>query len=763
MPFDIALSGIRAANSELRMTGNNIANASTTGFKESRTEFGDIYSTSVLGGGANQIGSGVRIQNVAQQFTQGNISFTDNILDLAVNGEGFFVMDSNGEQMFTRAGTFSLDNEGFIQNNVNARLQGYSVNPDGTINNVLGDIQIEANNILPQTTTLVESALNLDSREDVLRSSGTEYVSSGGVASFGENGYTAQSLTITNPDNNSVTVNSLANDDSFATANNLNSLAGITATAEASATISAWTSGLGVTINGASLLSTDLSAATAEEISGLPGLSATFNAATGTISVSSTIGDLEFGITGSGAAADEILTVSGATGASRTLEVDGLGNGVTVGNADVTGSFIAGASAFATDLATQGVGSNDYDFTITVDGLASAGTISLPALDYADHDAVAAALQTAINTDINISGVTVSYDTDHYVFTSPSSGSASSISITAVGGSANNLGIATGTSVVGTDDIVVGGIVTLQLDEDYTLMDGSATPIFVDPSTNFVNNAFDPADSSTYNHATSVNIYDSLGNSHVMEQFYIKQPDTALGIPNHWQVVIRVDGRDVGDPVITDPTTPTSAVFDVYFDANGAIDAAQTDDILISNWQPHNEDGTPILGALQPNNQFNGGTLPIPFPSTSSNFQIQLTGSTQVGSLFEVRSVDQDGTTTGRLAGLDINDEGVVFARYTNGENEALAQIVMASFPNTQGLQSLGETSWAQTSTSGAPAIGVPGTAALGLIQSGALEESNVDLSEQLVGLILAQRNFQASAKTIETADQVTQTIINLR
>lgn len=81
MPFNIALSGIRAANSDLRMTGNNIANASTSGFKESRAEFGDIYSTSVLGTGSNQVGSGVRIQNIAQQFTQGNISFTDHILD----------------------------------------------------------------------------------------------------------------------------------------------------------------------------------------------------------------------------------------------------------------------------------------------------------------------------------------------------------------------------------------------------------------------------------------------------------------------------------------------------------------------------------------------------------------------------------------------------------------------------------------------------------------------------------------------------------
>ncbi|MGH1487697.1 MAG: flagellar hook-basal body complex protein, partial [Cellvibrionaceae bacterium] len=130
---------------------------------------------------------------------------------------------------------------------------------------------------------------------------------------------------------------------------------------------------------------------------------------------------------------------------------------------------------------------------------------------------------------------------------------------------------------------------------------------------------------------------------------------------------------------------------------------------------------------------------------------------------FEVRAVDQDGLTSGRLAGINIDDTGVVFARYTNGENIVLAQIALADFANTQGLQSVGDTAWAETSESGVPVIGGPGTASLGLVQSGALEESNVDLSEQLVNLIIAQRNFQASAKTIETADQTTQTIINLR
>ena len=134
-----------------------------------------------------------------------------------------------------------------------------------------------------------------------------------------------------------------------------------------------------------------------------------------------------------------------------------------------------------------------------------------------------------------------------------------------------------------------------------------------------------------------------------------------------------------------------------------------------------------------------------------------------MGSSFEVRGVNQNGSTTGRLAGLDIDQSGVVLARFTNGENQILAQIALADFDNPQGLDVLGDTSWSETFESGEPAIGPPNTASLGIIQSNALEDSNVDLSEQLVRLIIAQRNFQASAKTIETADQTTQAIINLR
>jgi flagellar hook protein FlgE len=125
--------------------------------------------------------------------------------------------------------------------------------------------------------------------------------------------------------------------------------------------------------------------------------------------------------------------------------------------------------------------------------------------------------------------------------------------------------------------------------------------------------------------------------------------------------------------------------------------------------------------------------------------------------------MDQDGFTTGRLSGIDISDTGVITSRFTNGQSRTLGQIALANFNNTQGLRQLGDTSWSESFDSGQPLVGTAGSGSLGLIESGALEGSNVDLTEQLVGMITAQRNFQANAQVITTADTVTQTIINIR
>ncbi len=124
MSFNIGLSGLRAATKDLNVTGNNIANAGTAGFKQSRAEFSDVYAASVLGTGKNQQGSGVLLSNVSQLFNQGNINYTQNALDLAINGNGFFQVSNNGAISYSRAGYFGTDNQGFIVDNFGYNLQG---------------------------------------------------------------------------------------------------------------------------------------------------------------------------------------------------------------------------------------------------------------------------------------------------------------------------------------------------------------------------------------------------------------------------------------------------------------------------------------------------------------------------------------------------------------------------------------------------------------------------------------------------------------
>lgn len=170
MSFNIGLSGLYAANKQLDVTGNNIANVATTGFKSSRAEFEDVYSATKLGSGSKVIGNGVRLANVSQQFTQGDVNNTGNVLDMGINGSGFFVLSDNGSLSYTRAGTFKVDKDGYVTNSDgSARLQGYGVDANGKIlNGVLTDLRIDTSNLAPKNTSTVSSTINLNSTAPVI-------------------------------------------------------------------------------------------------------------------------------------------------------------------------------------------------------------------------------------------------------------------------------------------------------------------------------------------------------------------------------------------------------------------------------------------------------------------------------------------------------------------------------------------------------------------------------------------------------------------
>ncbi len=819
MTFDTALSGIRSASSDLSVTGNNIANASTTGFKASRAEFGDIYATSVIGAGNNPVGSGVRLQNVAQQFTQGAVAFTKNELDLAVNGNGFFVVQQNGEQFYTRAGTFGIDRDGHVVNNVGAVLQGFPADARGNVSGIQGDIQISTSNLAPRATTRVESQLVLDSTSKVLQSDGVRFSTEGGAVGVTQVGL-QESTRTTLPTQTDFTL-PLPTDFSAQTIGFDLELSGASSN-NGTVSINLNTNfGVPATINTFNDLRTLAGVINSQIFSPVAPQTA-INVLANAVDVGGGQYRLEFTsleegeasqirlLNGNAQAADMGLPVGPATGVS-TPGIAHVDNGYPAQSIDITDpdgevitynsaagataasvasemNALAGVSATAQTnvrLVMANYNNSNGNLEVDVNGVVLRGATlevlgdqinlltdsTLPGLS-AEIDATTGDLliSSAVGEDIAIS------------IASPDDGD----SIEVVGNEAappqilevdnnNTLNIANATAAAG-NSIVVGGSIDIVLLEGYSMDNPNPTSIGLFGPLNdntFVNatlNAFDPTDPGTYNSATSMTIYDSLGNSHILTQYFVKQdydpadPSTAQ---NHWMMYVQIDGQDVGDPDTTLPppenTLPTRAGFNVRFNKDGSLNPLLSDSVLISNWTPLDDNGV-ANGALGPQNVLAGGSSSnIQDPPSSSNFVLDLAGTTQYGSVFSVEDVDQNGFTTGRLSGMNIDASGVIFARFTNGESQVLGQLVLADFANNQGLQPVGDSMWAENYESGPPTVGTPGSAALGAIQAGALEESNVDLSEELVNLIIAQRNFQASAKTIETANQVTQTIINLR
>ena len=945
MSFNIGLSGIRSASTDLEVTGNNVANASTTGFKQSRAEFGDVYTNTLLGSGSAPVGSGVMVENIRQQFSQGNISGTGNALDMAVDGNGFFIIEDRGTVSYTRAGLFGLDKEGYVVANNGGRVQGFDANDEGVVSGVLGDIQIQSGNQAPALTSSVATRLNLDAGEEVLQQQGLEITSNGFSIGIANSGVIASTSSVLNsaaanvlsdfrsipgtstttrsaPATFPLTINSAPV--APATPNNILNVAvsdGATPTptvVNATITIADGTynsvedlaeairtgtpAGLpaGVTLAavGGQLVFTNAAtgtnprvdftggAATDLRLDGanptrVPGQDEIDRAnsfsinlivpapdvdnRSGSVSISlnenfSSVqqlatninrqlnsqssdayigvraqvadnGQLEFlaieegeasiislsNLVYSGAteptpgagqlALENILQVGPlplpANPANNPLLVEGIqgvnnqypAQQVTLTNPDGEETQISipegtqanemasifnqqpGITATATSVMT--VPASSYNnvsntMTLSLNGQALEAT-ALPAIAEEINSLRGTTLPGFLASVSEAGDLVITNEIGRDIKLQINNAS-NTDSLSVIG--AENTGpvvlssVITPPAIVASDSAAVGGTVNFTISEGYSLANpqpalsgvfGALTP---DEFTPISLNSFDPLDQNTYNHATSTTVYDSLGNEHVMTQFFVKEP-LDPNLPNEqniWAMYVLVDGQDVGDPDSTldfpENLVPTRSRSELYFNQDGTLDTEATGDIFVTNWNPLDADGAPT-GALASVNVLEGG-LPLTSPATNSNFQIDLAGSTQFGNPFAVSEVNQNGYSSGRLAGLEVNQEGMIFARYTNGQAQVLGQVGLANFQNPEGLTPLGSTGWGESFDSGVATVGSARTGAFGQIRSSALEDSNVDISEELVGLIIAQRNFQASAKTIETMDQITQTILNL-
>jgi flagellar hook protein FlgE len=270
---------------------------------------------------------------------------------------------------------------------------------------------------------------------------------------------------------------------------------------------------------------------------------------------------------------------------------------------------------------------------------------------------------------------------------------------------------------------------------------------------------FDPTDPSTFNHSTSSTIFDSFGDSHIMTYYFVKDNPTTN--PNQWMMFTAVDGEMVDLKAEPGQTAPIAGT------APGVVGARLSFNSVgdFTDIVPSSADGRLTTLALGDTILSNGAD---PTQTISVNFNLDPLGPnpnepTQFASNFEVTSLQQDGLAVGRLTGIDIGGDGLVRAIYSNGASEPLSRIAMVDFANEQGLKQIGSTGWKESISSGEALAGEAGKGTFGSISSSALEQSNVNLTSELIDLISAQRNFQANSRALEVGNQLNQTILQIR
>ncbi|MEC8299407.1 MAG: flagellar hook-basal body complex protein [Pseudomonadota bacterium] len=928
MSFYTSLTGLKAATTELALTSNNIANVGTTGFKKSRASFGDIFATSPLQKASSVVGQGVSLKEVRQEFSQGNVEFSSNTLDLAISGEGFFPLKSADglTDIFTRNGSFVLDEQFSVINSSGQALLAAAVDSSGKADlSKLSKLQIPTTTAgEAKQTSLVELSLNLPADGNVItaefnRNNPTTYNKSTALSVFdsGGNSYLA---TIYYQKTANATANSPFNkwqtyvfvgDDAVtaalqqATDENqellyVNKYGELKPRSEvedllvnrktqkfALDDLTDVRTSVPATITGGSLPTTlDLSSDQGFDFANdnVPGTSSAFSAlqlrnfmevdidnsglparvdltglsGQGKVTgvqiadfiqdqLNSKFGDERYfdistasnrtfrvtdgtntanidlsGLTRASGSdtqvtIDEIVTAIQAdvdavssgfvavsydyanrcfkfvpSNATRTVSLSTasgtnalFGLGVTPVNVDSTNYTYSDSSGQKTTVLPNGAmiraaSQQRYGITVSYDGAqetfsirsGSTGDLSEITVDFdfagSNSATGAAAIRTAqaaflgfeaTDATNSVYSVGQSADALRGIASLPAITRGSSIAV-----NVNNqfsVDASNNTFVVSVND--VKGTLTLPISSSYTL------DSFIDALQKQINQL----QSATGSSVSGVSVaYDSETNGLVFTTG-TKGTDSFIKVSGSatWGLANIEAGRGTTTTWIK-PTQSADNVNGVavqkYIDEFGNETASADGFTSLPEWSPIYLD----KGELTFNTSGNlvspsgGAQLDTVFLSGGRgalNLTIDYDGTTQFSQAFAVKSQSQDGSPEGDLVGLDIGDDGLVVASYSNGSQNSLGKIVLVTFPSNEGLRQNGDSSYLSSAKSGAATFGEPGTAGYGTVRAGARERSNVDLTTELVGLITAQRNFQANAKAIETSSALTSTIINIR
>jgi flagellar hook protein FlgE len=794
MSFYTSLTGLNSATAQLGVTSNNIANVGTTGFKRSRADFGDIFSTSPLQKSSSNIGQGVALKQVSQEFSQGNVTTSGNSLDLAITGDGFFPLRSPDglQEIYTRNGSFMLNDQNNVVNSTGQRLLAASVDSSGK-----ADLERMSPLVIPpktsgeaRETTSIQLGLNLPAESSVI------------LADFDRNN------PLTYNKSTALTVYDSGGNGYLATVYYVK-----TQNASPGSPFSKWQTYFYV---GDTQVKPSLQQATTSN-----GVELYVNK----------YGDIK-------PRSDSSVTPPSGTVAMYTLDqltdVRKSAPAPAVGTTLNNTYFDATTSMYKSAVTGGYAVGSTMEFSLSVDE-SPLTTISyeLTAEDK-DPAVLARRLQIEINNvmgqlastadnpgtaenefKINARyGITVDFNPDsgRFTFNSGTTGDASSIKLETTKGTAqdndaqrlanNLLGIPVedDVGVLNTPSSVdnaargkpsypavltgetltintTGNIGVVEGNNDFTVaIDGITAKISVDTGTysmetlttklqDKINSMVDPVSGRKVSGVTVA--WDSRARQ---LNFFTGTTGDSASI----QVTGHPDWGLANTEMRFGQTTEWIKLGQ-YTD-DGALqyvrNGKQTEDISDLNtkteWWPvfldRGELTFDLTGKpISPIKPMGFETAFLDGGKGALTMSIDFTQSTQYSSAFAVLSQSQDGAPEGELMGLDIGVDGLVNATYSNGSQVSLGKIVLANFSSPTGLRQIGDASYLASATSGVAKIGEAGSAGFGSIRAGATERANVDLTQELVDLITAQRNFQANAKAIETSSTMTQAIINIR
>jgi flagellar hook-basal body protein len=938
MSFYTSLTGLKAATTELALTSNNIANVGTSGFKKSRASFGDIFATSPLQKSTSVVGQGVSLKEVRQEFSQGNVEFSSNTLDLAISGEGFFPLKSADglTDIFTRNGSFVLNEQFNVVNSSGQALLAAAVDSSGKADleklsrlaipvstsgqaTETSEIQLALN--LPSDAEVIEAQFNRNNPNTYNKSTALSVYDSGGnsylatiyyvktanaTASAPTNKYQTYVFVgddqvnpalqqATDPNQERLYVNKYGVLQPFSAVEDLlvnrktqkfslddltDVRTSVPATVEGAKLPNDLTADQGFNFK-AAVTANEFSTAQLKNFMTVD-VDNSGNPATVDLSALA-LNDRKYtGVELASIIQNQLNTKFGderffdlSTASSRTFKVNFTSGGATtVANVDLAGTFDTDAKKLSAttdqvvaaiqaklDAATSagGLGADkvnvSYDYATREFLFKPASSADTVALSSAATNNLFKTTPTLATVDANGSygqtvtpngalqrvaneqryGINVAYDgaKQTFSFSSGTTGDTSQVDVNfsvpkfnattgaptgAVDGDGNleleaNLVSAAfmGFEVTGTTDskyselpseeavrgvvslpaISQGSSIAVNVNNNFSVdasnntfvvsVDDVKGTLVLPTSSGYTLDSFIVELEKGINQLASANgstvsgvkvAYDSATNGLVFTSgttgtdSFIKVSGSAT-----WGLANIGSGRGTTTTWIK-PSQSADTVNGVsvnkYIDEFGVETASADGFSTLPEWSPIFLDKGELTfdtsgNLVSPTGGAQLDTVFLAGGRGALNLSIDYTGTTQFSQAFAVKAQSQDGSPEGDLVGVDIGDDGLVVASYSNGSQESLGKIVLTTFASNEGLRQNGDSSYLSSAKSGAAAFGEAGTAGFGTIRAGARERSNVDLTTELVGLITAQRNFQANAKAIETSSALTSAIINIR